>query len=129
MRPLNPNHNLNYQLRYLRFLLPLALSLLCSCALFGGAPASFDSQLATAYAAHTAVVQATTGALKAGTITAAEADKVLALAQTSRSILDAAKAAEAMGNPTSASNELILAANALTAMQQYLTTSKTTGAK
>jgi hypothetical protein len=108
-----------------RLALPLlAVLALSACALFGGKTLSLDESLAAAYTTHTAVVNATTTSLQAGTITAAQADKVLAMAQTSRAILDAARVAEQAGNATAANNQLALAANALTALQTFLNASK-----
>jgi hypothetical protein len=107
-------------------LLPLLL-LLSGCALLGiTKPLTFDEQLATAYTAHTTVDQAATVAVQAGSLSSAQGDKVIALSNTARSILDAAKAAEKAGNTAGASAQLILATSALTAIQTFLNTSKTT---
>jgi hypothetical protein len=97
----------------------LALLLLSGCAAFPQ-PKGFDQQLATAYGVHTSVVQATTTALIAGTISVKDAEAVQGMEKNARSLLDAAKAAEEAGNPTGASSELALATNALTALQSYL---------
>jgi len=107
-------------------IIPL-LALLASCTMLGiTKPLTFDEQLATAYTAHTTVVQAATVAVQAGSLSSAQGDKVVALSNTSRSILDAARAAESAGNATGASAQLILATSALTAIQTFLNTSKTT---
>jgi hypothetical protein len=108
------------------FLLPLLL-LLSGCTILGiTKPLTFDEQLATAYTAHTTVVQAATVAVRAGSLSSSQGDKLSAMANTSRSILDAAKAAETAGNTAGASAQLILATSALTAIQTFLNTSKAT---
>ena len=107
-------------------IIPL-LAMLASCTMLGiTKPLTFDEQLATAYTAHTTVVQAATVAVQAGSLSSAQGDKVSAMANTSRSILDAARAAEVAGNTAGASAQLILATTALTAIQTFLNTSKAT---
>lgn len=112
-----------------RFLLPLLFPLLAlsACSLLGiQSGLSFDEKLASAYTIHTTVVQTTTSALQAGAIKSADADKVSAMANTSRSILDAAKAAETAGDTTGATSKLQLANDALKAIKAYLATSQKT---
>ena len=97
---------------------------LSGCSALGlNSPQSFDESLAQAYGVHTAVVSATATALTAGSITVAEAKAVETQAQSSRALLDAARAAEAPGGAApslSAQNDLTLAETALTALQTYL---------
>ncbi len=101
---------------------PASLALLLNaCGSLGLAtPQGFDQQLATAYSVHTAVVQATTTALAAGTISTNDAESVQNMEKNARSLLDAAKTAETAGNAASASSDLALATSALSALQQYL---------
>jgi hypothetical protein len=89
------------------------------------APKGFDQQLAEAYGLHTAVVQAATVAHHDGTISTAEAVEVEHQAQSSRAMLDAARAIEGT-NTAGATNDLTLATTALTALQSYL---RASGAK
>ena len=99
----------------------LILLLLTACSTVGlPSPKGFDQQLATAYSVHTAVVQATTTALTAGSISVNDAEAVQGMEKNARSLLDAAKAAEIAGNTAGASSELALATSALTALQTYL---------
>ena len=99
----------------------LATALLGGCQVLGIThPLTFDEQLATAYVAHTAVVQAATAAVTAHTITSAQAQKVSDMAVDSRAMLDEAKTLEGIGNTAGASNELSLATAALSALQAYV---------
>lgn len=100
---------------FLSTLLTLAVVCLVACATL-----SFDEELASAYTAHTAVVNAATQAVTAGTLSSAQGQQVLTMAQSSRALLDAAKAAETAGNATGASSELQLASSALTALQTFV---------
>lgn len=105
----------------MRLLLAGLVAVLTACASLGLAtPKGFDQQLAQAYGTHTAVVSATATALGAGSITSDEAIAVQKQALSVREVLDAAKAAETMGNTAGASNDLSLALTGLTALQSYL---------
>lgn len=81
---------------------------------------TFDEQLASAYSAHTAVVNAAATATTAGTLSSGDATQVLTMAKSSRSLLDAAREAETAGNASGASGELALATSALTALQTFV---------
>ncbi len=111
-------------MRPLRSVLPLLLILsLSACAALGQpTPKGFDQQLAEAYSVHTAVTQATTVALTAGSISVNDVTAVKGLVLNSRQLLDSALAAETAGNTAGASSELALALSALTALQTYLNT-------
>lgn len=100
---------------FLTTLLVLAVVCLVACATL-----SFDEELASAYSAHTAVVNAATQAVSTGTLSSAQGQEVLSMAKSSRSLLDAAKAAETAGNASGASNELQLASSALAALQTFV---------
>lgn len=94
---------------------------LAGCAQLGLAPAqSFDQKLAYSYGAHTAVLKATTSALKAKSISSADAEHVAALADQSRQLLDAAKVASTGGDVTTATGRLLLATQILEQLQVYL---------
>lgn len=101
--------------RYSAFLLLLTL---VGCASLGLAPAqSFDQKLAYAYGTHTAVLQAAASAVTAKTLSPSDGEQVLKLADESRALLDAAKAA---GDTATGGNKLALATTILTQLQTYL---------
>ena len=97
------------------------IAILAACAQLGLAPAqSFDQKLAYAYGAHTAVLKATTSALKAKSLSSADAEHVATLADQSRQLLDAAKVASTGGDVTTATGRLLLATQILEQLQVYL---------
>lgn len=99
----------------------ILLVLLAGCAQLGLAPAQTLSQkIAYAYGTHTAVLQATTAAVTAGTLSSSDATSVLKMADGSQALLDSARALAAAGDVNGATNKLALATAALTALQQYL---------
>lgn len=105
----------------MKFTLMLGVMLLSACASLGlSTPKGFDQQLAEAYSVHTAVLQATTTAVNAGSLTSAEATQVQSQANSARALLDSARVAETAGNTSGASNDLTLAVSALTALQNFL---------
>lgn len=96
----------------------VALMLLAGCAQLGlPAAQTFDQKLAYAYGTHTAVLQAATSAVQAHTLSPSDAEQVLKLADESRGLLDAAKAA---GGSPDGINKLALASSVLTQLQTYL---------
>lgn len=101
--------------------LPILLILLGGCAQFGLEPASsLADRIAYAYGSHTAVLQATTGALNSGDIGSEDAERVLKVADESRKALDAARVAVSTGDVSSAEGRLQLATALLTELQTYL---------
>lgn len=101
--------------------LPILLILLAGCAQLGLEPASsLTDRIAYAYGSHTAVLQATTGALNAGDIKSEDAERVLKVADESRKALDAARLAVDAGDIGSAEGRLQLATALLTELQTYL---------
>lgn len=101
-------------------ILAVALSCLTACASVGLTPAqSFDARLAYAYGTHTAILQAATAAVTAGTISRKDGETVLKLAQQSRVLLDSARAVENT-DPATAAGRLTLAVNILNQLQTYL---------
>lgn len=105
----------------MKFTVMLAVMLLSGCASMGlSTPKGFDQQLAEAYGVHTAVLQATTTAVTAGSLTSVEATQVKAQADSARALLDAARTADAAGNPAAGNSDLQLAVGALTALQTFL---------
>lgn len=100
--------------------LAVALSLITGCASLGLAPAdSFDARLAYAYGTHTAVLQAASAAVTAGTLSPNDGETVLTLARQSRTLLDSARAVEHT-DPSTAAGRLALAVNILNHLQTYL---------
>jgi hypothetical protein len=97
-------------------LLPL-LSLLASCQTT--AP-SIDSQILAADNAVTAIVASTDTALVAKLITAAQAQSVSVIAHQVDPLLDAAKAASAVGNASSANASLTLVNTLLAGLSAYI---------
>jgi hypothetical protein len=94
---------------------------LSACANMGNEPAqTFPQRLAYAVGVHTAILQATTSSLTAGTITSGVAETVLAQADAANVALDAAKVAYDAGDLTTANGKLVLALTALQALQDYL---------
>lgn len=103
--------------------LPFLLLLIAACAQMGVAPAqTFNQKLAYGVGMHTAVLQATTSAVTSGALSSSDAEAVLKQADTARSVLDAAAAANTVGDLTSANNKLALALAALTTLQNYMNT-------
>lgn len=98
-----------------------AALLLCACAQFGVQPAqSFDERLAYAYATNTAVREASTSSLNAGTISAEDMEHVIELNDQARALLDAARMASGAGDLGTAEARLSLAVSVLTQLQAYL---------
>ena len=98
--------------------LSFVLLLLTGCAQLGlPTPQTFDQRLAVAYGTHTAVMETATAALIAKQITVDDAKQVLKLADESRVLLDAARV---VGDPTVATNKLVLATQILTGLQSFL---------
>ena len=97
------------------------LLVLFGCAQLGlTQPKTFDERLAYAYGSHTAVLQTAAAAVNAKTMTSAEGDQVLKLADESRAVLDAARVAARAGDTAGANTKLVLAVAVLTQLQQYL---------
>jgi hypothetical protein len=99
---------------------PVAL-VVTGCESMGIQPArSFDQNLAYAYSSHTAVLEAASNALEAGSLTVEDAEAVLALADQSRTLLDSARLAAGAGDVTTAEGRLALATNVLQQLVAYL---------
>lgn len=99
----------------------VALLMLCACSSLGLQPAeSFDQRLAYAYGTNTAVRTAAANAATVGTITKADAQFVLKQTDEARTLLDAARVAVNLGDPSTAEGRLQLAVGILTQLQTYL---------
>lgn len=99
----------------------LVALLLAGCAALSLAPAnSLSDRLAYSYGTHTAVLVATTQAVELGDITADDAERVLAVADTARRTLDAASIAIGAGDLSTAEARLQLATSLLARLQAYL---------
>ena len=77
--------------------------------------------MAYAIGVHTAVLQATTAAVTAGSLSSSDAEAVLKQADTARTVLDTAQAASTAGDVAGADNKLAAALVVLSALQIYLT--------
>lgn len=111
-------------MRHLRFLPYLTLVLLCSCAQLGIVPAqSFDQKLAYAEQVDTSVLMASTAALRAQQISSDDHEKVIAMADQAKSLIDSAKLLSTT-DPTGANAKLALATSVLTQLQTYLNSRK-----
>lgn len=94
---------------------------LTGCAGLATEPAqTFTQKLAYAVGVHTAVLQATTSAVEAGTLGSSDAQSLLVQADQARLVLDAAKAANDAGDTAGANSKLAIALSGLTALQEYL---------
>ena len=103
------------------FALAIALA---GCSSLGLAPAqSTDQKLAYSYGTIAAIRTSTAQALKAGTITLADAQKVLVDSDAARAALDAGKVALASGGVNAQSvvaTDLAIAAAAIAQLQSFL---------
>jgi hypothetical protein len=98
----------------------IIIALIAGCAVFGiPKPNTVNERLAVAYAAHTAVLDGASAALNFDRITVAEGEQVLALADHSRLMLDAARAVAATDN-AEAEARLKLAIVILDEVDEYL---------
>jgi hypothetical protein len=110
-------------MRHLKnFLTLFAFALvLTGCAGLGNEPAqTFNQKLAYAYGTHTAILQAATSSLEAGTISAANASDILKQADNAKLVLDTARQAFDAGDSAGANSKLAVAVTALGALQDYL---------
>ena len=100
-------------------------ALLFTALLLGGCtvvpkPQGLEQQLAYAYGTHTAVLTAAANAVEVGTLSPADGQQVLRLADESRTLLDASRAAIGVGDLTTAEGQLSLATNILQQLNVYL---------
>lgn len=102
----------------------LVLSLLCSCAQLGIAPAqSFEQKLAYAEQVDTSVLSASTAALRAQQISNSDHEQVIKLADQAKGLIDSAKLLST-SDPTAANGKLALATAVLQQLQAYLNSRK-----
>jgi hypothetical protein len=110
---------MKYLVASFSFILPVLL--LSACASLGLAPAqSFEQKLAYGYGTYTAVQAAAAQAMSDHVLPSADGSQVLKLADESRALLDAAKAANKVGDLTTANGKLVLATQVLVQLQSYL---------
>lgn len=108
-------------IRSLRHFWFIYLLVLSGCAALGLQPAtSFDQRLAYSYGVNTAIREASTSALNAGTITKNDMETVISLNNQVRQVLDAARAASSVGDIKTAEAKLLLASEILEQLQGYL---------
>lgn len=95
--------------------------LLAGCAGLGLQSAqTFEQKLAYSYGVNTAIREASTSALNAGSISSADMEHVLKLNDEARSLLDAARFAHGSGDVATAEGRLALATSILVQLQNYL---------
>lgn len=95
--------------------------LLTACSALGVMkPQTFNQKLAYAIGVHTAILQATTAAVTSGALSSSDAEVVAKQADTARSILDLARAADTGGDVAGADHKLSIALATLTALQTFL---------
>jgi hypothetical protein len=101
----------------------LVLALIAGCAALGLAtPKTLDERLSYAYEQHTAALQTIASSTNQKLITSADAVSMLAIADQSRLLLDAARSATTAGDVSTAEGRLVLATNVLRELQTYLRT-------
>lgn len=99
----------------------LLVMLIAGCASLGIlTPQTLDERLSYAYDQHTAALQTITSAANQRLITKQEGVSILAIADQSRALLDAARVATGAGDISTAEGRLILATNVLRELQVYL---------
>lgn len=107
-----------------RLYLPLLLVLLAGCQSLGIAPAeSLDQRIAYAQGVDTAVLTASTAALRAEQITADDHEHVIKIAEQAKALIDSAKLLSAT-DETAAAGKLQMATAVLTELQRYLNSRK-----
>ena len=99
----------------------LALVLLAACAAWQPAQ-TFEQKLAYGYSVHTAVLNTAAAGVEAGELSTSDGQQVLRLADESRALLDASRAASGLGDIKTAEGQLALATSLLTQLQTYLRT-------
>lgn len=102
-------------MKHLLFAAALAL---CACSSI--TPQSIDSKLYAANQTVVAVEQGTDDALKAGLITAAQAQAVSTVAHQINPLIDSVRAAEAANNPTAANQTMNLIDSLLAGLKAYV---------
>ena len=99
----------------------LLVMLIAGCASLGIlTPQTLDERLSYGYEQLTAALQTVSAAANQKLITKSEGQSILAIADQSRLLLDAARAAQTNGDLTSAEGRLVLAVNVLRELQTYL---------
>lgn len=99
----------------------VGLCILTACAQMGVQPArGFEDNLAYTYSSVTAVRLSAADALGVGAISLQDAQKVLDLSDQARTVLDAAKAAYAVGDTATSAQRLAQATALLVQMQVYV---------
>lgn len=101
--------------------IPITALTVTSCTAIGLQPAkSFEEGWAYALGQTTALRQAATDGLNAGTLTVEDGEYVLKVTDQSRALLDAARAAHSAGDVQTAEGRLALVTSVLAQIQAYL---------
>ncbi len=88
-------------------------ALIAGCAAGAARPETLNQRLAYAYGAHTAVLESAALQVKAGTLSKADADSILKIADESRTLLDGARSAQLVGDTSTALGRLQMASSIL----------------
>lgn len=109
-------------MRHVRALFPTLALLLCvGCSALGLQSAgSFNDRLAYAVSAETGIIEQTTAALNAGTISSADAQTISTAATNMSQVIASARTVMAAGNVDEANKKLALATSILAELQTYL---------
>lgn len=114
------------RLQKLPLLLPLLLMILSGCAALGIQSAqTFDQKVAYAAQVNTAVLTASTAALRAKQISSADHEQVLKMSGEAKVLTDSARLLSST-DPNAANAKLALATAVLTQLQTYLNSRKGT---
>jgi len=102
-----------------KFLVSFLFMFLLGCAAITP-PKNFDQTLAYAYGTHTAILVASTNAVKVGALTPEEGQSILKTSDEARVMLDLARGAAFSGDPKTAEGQLQLAISVLSSLQVYI---------
>lgn len=83
-------------------------------------PRGFQDSLAYAHGAHTAVLEGAAASVTAGDLSPEDGEAILEVADQARALLDAARAAYALGDIETAEGRLALSTELLRQLQAYL---------
>jgi len=107
-------------MKYLKIPALSLFVLLAACSLFDIQPQNLSERLALAYSIHSSVLESAADSLNAGDLSADDGEQVLMLADESRILLDATRAALSGGDTETAEGKLNLGMALLSQLQIYL---------
>lgn len=117
---IRPQHRLSL-LALLLFLAVATPYTMIGCQTLGlPGPQTFNQKMAYAVGAHTVILQSATAAVRAGALSSSDAEAVARQADDAKLVLDAAQAANKIGDITGADHKLAMALVVLNALQTYM---------